>query len=117
MLAEALGCTIDLSDAPFSIQKSPSAQLSDLDTNTESLKEKGRIGTTLDVERIAVDVDGKRLSSFDPRAADNSPRKNWTEPTRDLKRPTHGYIGLQNHDPGDVVWFQEVSVRPLARTK
>ena len=72
---------------------------------------------TLDVERIAVDVDGKRLSSFDPRAADNPPRKNWTEPTRDLKRPTHGYIGLQNHDPGDVVWFQEVSVRPLARTK
>jgi len=22
-------------------------------------------------------------------------------------------LGLQNHDPGDVVWFREVSVRPL----
>jgi len=68
---------------------------------------------TLDGERITVDVDGKRLSSFDPRAADNPPRKNWTEPIRELKRPTHGYIALQNHDPGDVVWFREVSVRPL----
>jgi hypothetical protein len=24
-----------------------------------------------------------------------------------------GYIGLQNHDPGDIVWFREISVRPL----
>ena len=70
----------------------------------------------LDGERITVDVDGKRLSSFDATAADNPPRENWTEPIRELKRPTHGYIGLQNHDPGDVVWFKEVSVRPLDRT-
>ena len=28
-------------------------------------------------------------------------------------RPATGYIGLQNHDPGDVVWFKEISVRPL----
>ncbi|MBM4016962.1 MAG: DUF1080 domain-containing protein [Planctomycetes bacterium] len=68
---------------------------------------------TLDGQRITVDVDGKRLSSFDATAPDNPPRKNWTEPIRELKRPTHGYIGLQNHDPGDVVWFKEVSVRPL----
>lgn len=49
VLADALGCTIDLSDAAFSIQQPPSAKLSELDTNTESLKEMGRIGTTLDV--------------------------------------------------------------------
>jgi hypothetical protein len=72
---------------------------------------------TLDGERITVDVDGKRLSSFDPAAADNPPRKTWTEPIRELKRPTHGYIGLQNHDPGDIVWFKEVSVRPLYSVK
>ena len=34
-------------------------------------------------------------------------------PIREIKRPTHGYIGLQNHDPGDIVWFKEVSVRSL----
>ncbi len=72
---------------------------------------------TLDGERITVDVDGKRLSSFDATAADNPPRKNWTEPIRELKRPAQGYIGLQNHDPGDVVWFKEVSVRSLDHAK
>jgi hypothetical protein len=72
---------------------------------------------TLDGERITVNVDGKRLSSFDPTAPDNPPRKNWTEPMRELKRPTHGYLGLQNHDPGDVVWFKEVSVRSLDRVQ
>jgi len=35
------------------------------------------------------------------------------EPKREPKRPEAGYIGLQNHDPGDIVWFKEVSVRPL----
>ena len=69
---------------------------------------------TLDGERITVEVDGQHLSSFDAGAADNPPRKNWFEPIRELKRPTRGYLGLQNHDPGDVVWFKEVSVRPLA---
>jgi len=72
---------------------------------------------TLDGERITVDVDGKRLSTFDPTAADNPPRKLWTEPLREIKRPTHGYLGLQNHDPGDIVWFKEISVRPLDRAK
>jgi hypothetical protein len=68
---------------------------------------------TLEGERITVDVDGKRLSTVDVTASDLPPRKNWTEPIREIKRPTHGYIGLQNHDPGDVVWFKEVSVRSL----
>ena len=72
---------------------------------------------SLDGERITVGVDGQRLSSFDASAADNPPRKNWFEPIRELKRPTQGYIGLQNHDPGDVVWFKEVSVRPLESAK
>ena len=72
---------------------------------------------TLDGERITVAVNGKRLSSFDAAAPDNPPRKNWTEPIRELKRTTHGYLGLQNHDPGDVVWFKEISVRPLSRAQ
>ena len=72
---------------------------------------------TLDGERITVEVDGKRVSSFDAGTAEQPPRKNWTEPIRELKRPTHGYIGLQNHDPGDVVWFKEVSVRSIDRAK
>jgi len=34
-----------------------------------------------------------------------------------LKRPTHGYIGLSDHDPGDVVWFRDVSVRQIGSTE
>jgi hypothetical protein len=68
---------------------------------------------TLAGEKVTVDVDGKRVSSFDATAGDVPERKEWYEPKREPKRPTQGYIGLQNHDPGDVVWFKEVSVRPL----
>jgi hypothetical protein len=68
---------------------------------------------TLDGERIFVDLDGQRITTFDPRSPDLPPRKQWHEPKREPKRPESGYIGLQNHDPGDVVWFKEVSVRPL----
>jgi hypothetical protein len=69
--------------------------------------------TTLDGERVTVDVDGKTVTKFDAAAANLPPRKTWSEPIREIKRPTHGYIGLQNHDPGDLVWFKEVAVRSL----
>ncbi len=69
---------------------------------------------TLEGERVLVDLDGERVTAFDAAAsAAVPPRKNWPEPKREPKRPAAGYIGLQNHDPGDIVWFKEVSVRPL----
>jgi len=72
---------------------------------------------TLDGMKITVDVDSKRASSFDSASADLPPRKQWHEPKREPKRPEVGYLGLQNHDPGDVVWFKEISVRPLTASK
>jgi hypothetical protein len=71
---------------------------------------------TLEGERVTVDVDGTTVSRFDAAGTALPPRRSWSEPIREIKRPTHGYIGLQNHDPGDVVWFKEVAVRSL-RTK
>ncbi len=68
---------------------------------------------TLEGERISVQVDGKQLSSFDAAARNLPERKSWSEPVRDVKRPTSGYIGLQNHDPGDVLWYKEVAVSKL----
>ena len=65
--------------------------------------------------RVTVDVDGVRATSFDSAASNLPERKQWHEPKRENKRPEVGYIGLQTHDPGDVVWFKEVSVRPLTR--
>ncbi len=68
---------------------------------------------TLAGEKIFVDLDGQRVTTFDPASPNLPARKQWHEPKREPKRPEAGYIGLQNHDPGDVVWFKEVSVRPL----
>jgi len=68
---------------------------------------------TLAGNRVFVDLDAQRVTSFDPGAPDLPARKQWYEPKREPKRPESGYIGLQNHDPGDVVWFKEISVRPL----
>jgi hypothetical protein len=68
---------------------------------------------TLNGDRIFVDVDGRRVSSFDPNSPSVPRTRKWFEPKREPKRPESGYMGLQNHDPGDVVWFREVSVRPL----
>jgi hypothetical protein len=70
---------------------------------------------TLKGNLILVDIDGKRVTTFDPASKDNPPRKEWYEPKREPKRPRKGYIGLQNHDPGDVVYYKEVSVRPLGK--
>lgn len=69
---------------------------------------------TLEGNRVTVEVDGKTVSKFDSAAAGLPARKSWSEPIREFVRPTHGYIGLQNHDPGDIVWFREVAVRNLA---
>lgn len=70
---------------------------------------------TLAGTKIFVDVDGERVTSFDSASSDYSREREWYEPKREPKRPTTGYIGLQTHDPGDVVWFREVSVRPLPK--
>jgi hypothetical protein len=68
---------------------------------------------TLAGNRILVDLEGQRVTSFDPAGPDVPRDRKWFEGKREPRRPEAGYIGLQNHDPGDVVWFREISVRPL----
>lgn len=72
---------------------------------------------TLDGPKVAVSVDGKPISTFDSSKPGVAPREKWYEPKREHERPEAGYIGLQNHDPGDVVYYKEVSVRPLPEKK
>jgi len=68
---------------------------------------------TLAGEKISVELDGKATTMFDSASSNHPPRKIWHEPKREPKRPVKGYLGLQTHDPGDVVWYKEISVRPL----
>ena len=60
-----------------------------------------------------VDLEGQRVTRFDPDSPEVPRKRQWFEPKREPKRPEVGYLGLQNHDPGDIVWFKEISVRPL----
>lgn len=60
-----------------------------------------------------ISVNGKKVNEY--REGQPVPeRKMWYEPVRG-PRPDVGYIGLQNHDPASIVYFKEVSVRPLAK--
>ena len=68
---------------------------------------------TLDGTLITIELDGIPLTRFDSTTKDVPEQKQWYEPKREHPRPTVGYIGLQTHDPGDTVYFKEVSVRPL----
>lgn len=68
---------------------------------------------TLRGSEVLVDIDGKRINRFDSEKLPVPAKRLWTEPKLDIKRSQVGYIGLQNHDPGDVVRFKEVSVRAL----
>jgi hypothetical protein len=68
---------------------------------------------TLRGNLVLVDIEGTRVTTFDPKSKQVPAARKWFEPRREPVRPHAGYIGLQNHDPGDIVHFKEVSVRPL----
>jgi len=67
---------------------------------------------TLDGPVIIVTLNGTEITHFDSNDPSIPPRQKSFEPERG-PRPDSGYIGLQNHGANDVVWFKEVSVRPL----
>jgi len=68
---------------------------------------------TLNGDRTIVKVNGELVTDF--TEGDPVPEKKiWYEPDRG-KRAKAGYIGLQNHSKDDVVYFKEVSVRPIEK--
>jgi hypothetical protein len=68
---------------------------------------------TLDGPRTTVTVNGTLVTDY--KEGDPVPPKAKPyEPDRGA-RPLAGFIGLQNHDDKDVVYFKEISVRPLPK--
>lgn len=66
---------------------------------------------TIEDERTVVTVNGTKVTDF----KEGSPvpeKKAKSEPDRGKRAPS-GYIGLQNHNDADVVYFKEVSVKKL----
>ena len=66
---------------------------------------------TLDGNLVRVAVNGTQVTEFDPDGPVPERTKDY-EPERG-PRPTHGYIGLQNHDGHHSCIFRRVTVRPL----
>lgn len=67
---------------------------------------------TLDGPHTIVYVNGQKVTDY--REGEPSPARKFDfEPYRGI-RPNEGYIGLQNHGDHDVVYFKEVSVKPLS---
>jgi Domain of Unknown Function (DUF1080) len=68
---------------------------------------------TLDGLRTFVYLNGVKVCDY--KEGDPVPAKKFDfEPNRG-PRPESGYIGLQNHSDADVVFFKEVSVKPLSK--
>ena len=68
---------------------------------------------TLDGPRTVVVLNGVKVTDY--TEGQSVPDKKYKfEPERG-RRPNEGYIGLQNHSENDVVFFKEVTWKPLKR--
>lgn len=70
---------------------------------------------TLDGPRTVVVLNDVKVTDY-TEGQPVPPRKFSFEPQHGL-RPIEGYFGLQNHSKNDVVFFKEVSIRPLGDKK
>lgn len=69
---------------------------------------------TLDGPRTIVFLNGVKVTDF--KEGDPVPAKKFDfEPERG-PRPESGFMGIQNHSDTDVVFFKEVSVKPLMKS-
>lgn len=68
-------------------------------------------------KQIATTINGEKVAEFDSSGLEpeKTPSEGEGDPGRG-PRPESGYIGLQNHDERSIVYFKEVSVRPLPST-
>lgn len=69
---------------------------------------------TLDGDRTIVMLNGVKVTDF--KEGDPVPPRKFDFEPFPGKRPEYGYIGMQNHGEHDVVFFKEVSVKPLAKS-
>ncbi len=69
---------------------------------------------TLDGDRTIVMLNGVKVTDF--KEGDSVPPRKFDFEPFPGKRPEYGYIGMQNHGEHDVVFFKEVSVKPLEKS-
>jgi hypothetical protein len=69
---------------------------------------------TLDGPRTIVSLNGEKVTDY-TEGQPVPPQKFDFEPLRG-PRPLEGYFGLQNHGAHDVVFFKEVTIKPMGKT-
>ena len=67
---------------------------------------------TLDGPRTIVMVNGVKVTDYSE--GQPVPARKFSFEPQHGPRPIEGYFGLQNHSDNDIVFFKEVSIRPLA---
>jgi hypothetical protein len=70
---------------------------------------------TLDGPRTVVTLNGVKVTDY--TEGQPVPTRKFSFEPQHGRRPIEGYFGLQNHSKNDVVFFKEVSIRPLGDTK
>jgi len=68
---------------------------------------------TLEGTHTKVTVNGQLVTDYREGEPVPAKKKKW-EPDRG-PRPAEGYFGLQNHSDKDVVYFKEISLKPLGK--
>jgi 3-keto-disaccharide hydrolase len=70
---------------------------------------------TLDGPRTVVTLNGVKVTDY--TEGQPVPKRKFDFEPQHGQRPVEGYFGLQNHSKNDVVFFKEVSIRPLGDKK
>jgi hypothetical protein len=85
---------------------------------TKALAKPGKPGPEWNVMEITLDgphtmvyVNGQKVTDY--TEGDPTPERKLDYEPLPGRRPDSGYIGLQNHGDDDIVFFKEVSVKPL----
>jgi len=68
---------------------------------------------TLDGDRTIVVLNGVKVTDY--KEGDPVPARKFDFEPYPGRRPDFGYIGMQNHGEHDVVFYKEISVKPLER--
>jgi hypothetical protein len=66
---------------------------------------------TIDGPRTIVYVNGEKVTDY--KEGDPTPERKFNFEPQHGRRPDEGYIGLQNHDEEDIVFFKEVAVKNI----
>ena len=84
---------------------------------TKALARAGKTGEwntleiTIEGPKTLVHLNGVKITDF-TEGESVPPKRQFYEPDRG-PRANEGYIGLQNHSDHDIVYFKEISVKPL----